>query len=70
VVAESAEDALDLWCETTGEKRSDWSAGDFEMLPDEQLLAIWDDDGILQTCKRCGEWAEEHGRGFLCSKEY
>jgi hypothetical protein len=70
VIASSAEEALDLWCQATGEKRSDWSAGDFEMLPDDRLLAIFFDDGENQVIKTCGEWAAEHGRGVIASTEY
>jgi hypothetical protein len=68
VVAASLEDALAVWTEHAGEREDDMDP--FELVPDEKPLTITDaDDGTMET-KTAGQWADDNGRGFMCSTEW
>lgn len=67
VIAESPEDADKICFEHTGNDEDDpheWVA-----LPDDQILAINDEDGG-HVEKTCAALIAEHGRCFLASTEY
>lgn len=68
VVASTIEDVREVLREHRRE--DDIVLGDFAKLPDDKLITIVDEDGVLKTSKTAAEWAAENGRGFLCSTEY
>lgn len=75
VVARSAEDAMLVWLEQTGEPLSDHQDKEWRQRPDTDELSIIDTDGEwgevgLRHTRTCQEWAANHGRRFLCSSEY
>jgi len=53
IVAKSVDDAWDIWCEMTGEKREDYKdEQEFEQIPDDRWLTFIDTEAV------CGvfEW--------------
>ena len=74
VVANSAKEALNLWCAEFEEDPKD-HVDSFYELPDDKMLTIIDQDGGEdweggRKSQLHSEWAREHGPGFLCSTEY
>jgi hypothetical protein len=71
VVAESAEDAVDVECDITSNRLSDYDPDEWQQLPDDKPLKIvdWDGNGTDRE-QPCAAWVAENGRGFLCSTEY
>lgn len=70
VIAESPEEAAELAKEYAGEPDPDWETGPWRALPDDDTLAIEDEDLALVVTKTCAEWVASNGRGFLASTEY
>lgn len=78
VVAASPVDARDVYCAHIGcepDEAPDQGTAyggthtdDWEALPDEQTLKIYDDE--TTHSKTCAGWVREHGRGYLCSANY
>ena len=68
VIAESLEDVREVLREHRCD--DDIIIEDFAKLPDDNVIVIGDEDGVLKTSKTAAEWAAENGRGFLCSTEY
>jgi hypothetical protein len=64
VIAESAEDAISVWEDVTGEN---WGQE-----PDEKEISITyvDEPGQPKQTHTCGEWVKRFGRGWLSSTEY
>ena len=60
VVAADIDDAWAVWCNTTGENREDYPDSEWEMLPDDSMLAIWLDDTTPTTDCGCGVRARAH----------
>lgn len=72
IVAENEDDARALWLDYTGEKPEDYIDGElyFEELSDDKKLRVYDEDRSASIEQTCREWADQYGRGFLCSTEY
>lgn len=71
LIAESAEDARAVYCETTGEKLDDYDPKDLEQWPDDKPITIFDSDTNTgpKTTLLPAEWIARRGRGFLCTTE-
>lgn len=72
-VAESPEHAAALAIEA--DKKNDiYDEGndyDFELVPDDQLLSMFNNDGSDTTTKKTArEWADENEPGFLMTTNY
>jgi hypothetical protein len=71
MVAESPDDAIKVWEETTGMNYADEDGGTFEQEPDDKVIWIGFEENDEETeRKTCREWANEKGRCYLCSSEY
>jgi len=72
VIAESKEDAWDVWCKAMGENREDYDPGfDWSKVDDnKKLLISLDDDMSKAVWKTAKQWVHSVGRGFLASTEY
>jgi len=79
VIAESKEDAWNIWFETYGEKKEDYiedymNPSYWEELPLSTTLniEISNDFGLDsgKYTKTIEEWIKIYGRGLLCSTEY
>lgn len=74
VVAASAEDAWEVWTETTGEAREDHeTCGEsWAQWPDDKPLTLTevDEPGQPKETKTGREWSADQGRGFFASTEY
>lgn len=79
VVAESPEDAIAAWEEYVGDKWDLEMNGAWDLVPDDRKLKIWcdgmgtpdepDANGAQVIERTAKEWADEQGRGWLCSTE-
>lgn len=72
VVAFSADDAWSVWEEHTGEKRGDYTDVEWIRRQDDHELSIMPEPEASKdkTTKTCRQWADDNGRGFLCSTEW
>ena len=76
VVADSKEDALEVWCAHVGENPEDY-VNVFEQIPGDKMIKIIDGEDCVYTItedtqyteKTAAQWAKKNGRGFLCSSE-
>jgi hypothetical protein len=74
VIAESEQDAWKVWREYLDSAGLDVpdkiDPREIELWLPARMLRISDDNEDYAATKSCKEWAEEVGRGFLCSTEY
>lgn len=72
VIAYDREDAIALWAENIGEDPDFYDPTEWERLPDDKPVRIYEDDDTSKppTEKMPAEWIAQNGRGFLCSTEF
>ena len=77
VVAESIEDCEAAMNESVGATYDADDEIEWRQLDDDSTIKIWMNEGDIAEHgegeiveKTCREWAEENGRGFLCSTEH
>ena len=72
VIANSIEDAWDVWCDHIGELREDYDDGCFwKEVPVDEVLSMHDENkDNTVTKKTVKEWIASEGRGFLMSTEF
>lgn len=73
IIAESEEDAWELWGEFCCDPRETDAPGYWRALPDDAPITVtlYDDhDRPYYVKKTCAEWIAEKGRTFLCSREW
>ena len=74
-VAETAEEAMVLyrqWLESNREVMDESEISAFRMCLDVMELSIIPDhdQSLPAVRKTCAEWAQERGKGFLCTENY
>jgi len=72
-IAESAEDAIRVWCEATGERLEDYAhqVDEWSTYPPTKVLTIQNFNGDNVTIPRtCAELIASEGRCYLCSTEF